>query len=48
MDVDIDFSKETTEKDVVTIIATLPLTCNEQWHVMESGQAQLFKAGEPQ
>ena len=48
MDVDIDFSKETTEKDVVTIIATLPLTCNEQWQVMESGKAQLFKAGEPQ
>jgi glutamine amidotransferase len=48
MDVDIDFSKETTEKDVVTIIATLPLTCNEKWQVMTSGQAQLFKAGEPQ
>jgi glutamine amidotransferase len=48
MDVDIDFAKETTEKDVVTIVATLPLTCNEQWQVMASGQAQLFKAGEPQ
>ena len=48
MDVDIDFAKETTEKDVVTIIATLPLTCNEQWQEMRSGQAQLFRAGEPQ
>ena len=48
VDVDIDFSKETTEKDVVTIIATLPLTSNEQWQEMRAGQAQLFKAGEPQ
>ena len=43
---DIDFSRETTPNDVVTIVATLPLTNNEQWQVMVAGQACLFKAGE--
>ena len=33
-DISIDFQKETTPNDVVTIIATLPLTSNEQWHKM--------------
>jgi glutamine amidotransferase len=47
VDVDIDFSKETTPNDVVTIIATEPLTKNEQWHKMLSGEAQLFRYGEP-
>ena len=44
---DIDFTKETTPNDVVTIIATEPLTNNEQWHKMQSGEAQLFRFGEP-
>ncbi len=47
VDVDIDFSKETTADDVVTIIATEPLTLNEQWHKMPSGTSQLFRYGEP-
>lgn len=47
VDVDIDFSKETTPNDVVTIIATEPLTNNEQWHKMQSGESQLFRYGEP-
>lgn len=47
VDVDIDFSRETTPKDVVTIIATEPLTNNEQWHKMRPGEAQLFRFGEP-
>ncbi|MFC6440377.1 class II glutamine amidotransferase [Bowmanella sp. JS7-9] len=46
IDVDIDFDKETTPNDVVTIIATEPLTCNEQWHKMQPGESQLFKYGE--
>ncbi|MCD1597831.1 class II glutamine amidotransferase [Rheinheimera aquimaris] len=46
VDVDIDFSRETTPDDVVTIIATEPLTNNEQWHQMQSGESQLFRYGE--
>ncbi len=46
VDVDIDFATETTPKDVVTIIATLPLTCNEAWQAMATGEARLFKRGE--
>jgi glutamine amidotransferase len=47
VDVDIDFSRETTPRDVVTIIATEPLTNNEQWHKMQPGGVQLFRFGEP-
>jgi glutamine amidotransferase len=46
VDVDIDFARETTERDVVSVIATLPLTCNEQWQAIQIGEAALFKAGE--
>lgn len=46
MDVDIDFSQETTPNDVVTIVATEPLTNNEQWHKLQSGESQLFRYGE--
>tara|TARA_R110002073_G_C9295653_1_gene566401 strand:+ start:84 stop:851 length:768 start_codon:yes stop_codon:yes gene_type:complete len=47
IDVNIDFAKETTPHDVVTIIATEPLTCNEKWHKMTPGEGQLFRFGEP-
>jgi glutamine amidotransferase len=46
VDVDIDFATETTPNDVVTVIATLPLTNNEAWQAMNPGDARLFKAGE--
>jgi len=46
VDVDIDFARETTEHDVVTVVATLPLTCNEQWQQLQPGEAVLFKGGE--
>ncbi|WP_231732013.1 class II glutamine amidotransferase [Rheinheimera sp. EpRS3] len=42
-----DFSRETTPNDVVTIIAIGPLTNNEQWHKMQAGESQLFRYGEP-
>ena len=45
-DISIDFQKETTPNDVVTIIATLPLTSNEQWHEMAANQYLLFHDGE--
>ncbi|WP_218573486.1 class II glutamine amidotransferase [Rheinheimera lutimaris] len=47
VDVDIDFTTQTTPNDVVTIIATEPLTNNEQWHNMQPGDSQLFRYGEP-
>lgn len=42
----IDFQKETTPNDVVTVIATQPLTDNEEWHKMAPGQWLAFKLGE--
>ncbi len=42
----IDFQEETTEHDIVTIIATQPLTDNEQWHKMQEGEFALFHLGE--
>lgn len=33
-------------KGVCTFIATEPLTRNEQWHQMQSGESQLFRYGE--
>jgi len=42
----VDFQKETTSNDVVTVIATKPLTDNETWHQMTAGQWQLFCLGE--
>lgn len=46
IDVDIDFSTETTPHDVVTVVATMPLTCNEDWTAFAIGEARLFKGGE--
>ena len=45
-DVEIDFSKYTTENDKVTIIATQPLTKNENWIKMKNGGYVFFKNGE--
>jgi glutamine amidotransferase len=42
----INFTEETTENDVVTVIATQPLTDNETWHKMTKGQWHLFCLGE--
>lgn len=45
-DVTIDFQKETTPNDVVTVIATQPLTDNEVWHRYRPGEYVLFHFGE--
>lgn len=45
-DVEIDFQRETTPNDVVTVIATQPLTGNEQWQKIEPGEFALFHLGE--
>lgn len=46
-DLIVDFKKETTPDDIVTVIATRPLTDNESWHKMEAGEFVLFKLGVP-
>ncbi len=46
-DLTVDFSKETTSKDIVTVIATRPLTRNEEWTVMKRGSLVVFRKGEP-
>ncbi len=46
-DMTVDFGKETTPKDVVTVIATRPLTDNERWEVMKPGELQIFRQGLP-
>lgn len=45
-DLTVDFGIETTPKDIVTVIATQPLTNNEVWQKMAPGQLQLFYLGE--
>lgn len=42
----IDFKQETTPDDVVSVIATKPLTSDEQWCALEKGEYVLFKHGE--
>lgn len=45
-DVEIDFQRQTTPNDVVTVIATQPLTGNETWHRVAPGESVLFRLGE--
>ncbi|WP_192458957.1 class II glutamine amidotransferase [Musicola keenii] len=45
-DVEIDFQQQTTPDDVVTVLATLPLTGNETWHALMPGEFVLFRLGE--
>ena len=44
-DMTVDFHQETTPQDVVTVIATRPLTTNETWTVMSAGNFVVFKDG---
>ncbi|MOA53283.1 hypothetical protein D3C78_1767210 [compost metagenome] len=41
-----DFQAETTPNDVVTVIATEPLTANEDWALYRPGQWLLWRRGE--
>lgn len=45
-DIEIDFQEHTQPDDVVSVIATLPLTHNEDWHKIEPGSYALFHLGE--
>ncbi len=44
-DLVIDFEKETTPNDIVTVVATQPLTSDESWHQMQAGESVLFEYG---
>jgi predicted glutamine amidotransferase len=46
-DVSIDFNAVTTPEDRVAVIATVPLTDNEQWTTLPSGSLWLFEEGAP-
>ena len=41
----VDFSKETTPRDIVTVIATRPLTHGEAWTQMKRGSLVVFRDG---
>jgi len=45
-DLQVDFKKETSSKDVVTIIATKPLTNNENWDLISPGELKVFLDGQ--
>jgi glutamine amidotransferase len=42
----VDFAAETTPNDVVTVIATEPLTVDERWVAMQPGEMIVFEQGE--
>lgn len=42
----VDFDSETTPDDVVSVVATQPLTDNEKWTKMEKGELRFFREGE--
>jgi len=43
----VDFARETTENDVVTVVATRPLTTNEAWAPLSVGALEVFSNGLP-
>lgn len=45
-DLTVDFAAETTDRDVVSIISTEPLTTNEQWRALSPGESLLLIEGE--
>lgn len=45
-DMTVDFHAETTPDDVVTVIATEPLTANEPWVLYQPGEWKLWRNGE--
>lgn len=41
----VDFVRETTSKDIVTVISTRPLTGNETWNTMDREEMVVFEGG---
>ncbi|HRE18385.1 MAG TPA: class II glutamine amidotransferase, partial [Rhodocyclaceae bacterium] len=46
-DVTVDFAEVTTPDDRVALIATVPLTDNEDWTIMPKGSLWIFEDGRP-
>lgn len=44
-DMTVDFADHTLANDVVTVIATQPLTSNEEWQVMNKNEFSVFQQG---
>jgi glutamine amidotransferase len=44
-DVAVDFESETTPDDIVTVIATEPLTSDEKWDTYEAGEWRIWRQG---
>jgi glutamine amidotransferase len=44
-DVNVDFGQETTPNDIVSVVATEPLTSNETWTTLQPGQMLVLKNG---
>lgn len=44
-DLAVDFQEETTPDDIVTVVATRPLTTNEEWGVMRPGELAVLAEG---
>lgn len=44
-DMTVDFAPVTTPNDIVTVIATRPLTDNEDWNIMQPGELMVFREG---
>ena len=44
-DMSVNFSQETTPRDIVTVIATRPLTGNETWQAMARDEFLVFRDG---
>ncbi len=45
-DIQVDFSSETTPNDVVTVVATRPLTRDEAWRELVPGETLCLRGGE--
>lgn len=43
----VDFARETTPRDIVTVIATKPLTHDETWRAMARSSLNVFRDGLP-
>ncbi len=46
-DMTVNFSEVTTPRDIVTVIATRPLTGNEDWTILKRGTFEVFNDGVP-
>jgi predicted glutamine amidotransferase len=45
-DLEVDFSEVTTPRDRVAVIATAPLTDNEEWSTLAAGEVAVFHLGQ--